>query len=204
MAANDRTRLQVGAVIPPRTLRSITGEGISVPDARGLVHLQFRRFAGCPVCNLHLRSYVRRHEEIMAAGVREVALFHSSAQQLRLYASNLPFAIVADQGKRLYREFGVEASLRALLHPRAVLPIVRAVAHSAWEILRGVRPVPPLLHPEGGRFGLPADFLIDRDGVIRACRYGAHADDQWSVDEMLELAGQVRERLQPVSLAAGD
>ncbi|MBX6333171.1 MAG: AhpC/TSA family protein [Gemmatimonadaceae bacterium] len=203
MAASDGTRLQVGARIPPRTLTSITGERISVPDARGLVHLQFRRFAGCPVCNLHLHSYAQRHAEIVAAGVREVVLFHSSARQLRRYASDLPFTIVGDPGKQLYREFGVEASLRALLHPRAVLPIVRAVAHSMGEILRGARPMPPLLRPEGGRFGLPADFLVDRDGVIRACHYGAHVDDQWSVDEMLERAAEARERPQSARVATG-
>lgn len=193
----------MGAMVPPRMLVSITGERIGVPDARGLVHLQFRRFAGCPVCNLHLRSVVRRHEEIVAAGVREVVLFHSSAEQLRQYVSDMPFIVVADPRKELYRQFGVEASVRALLHPRALLPIVRAVAHSAWGILRDARPIPPLLSPEGGRFGLPADFLIDRDGVVRACHYGIHADDQWSVDQVLDLARQVRDRQSPVSLASG-
>lgn len=193
----------MGAMVPPRMLVSITGERIGVPDARGLVHLQFRRFAGCPVCNLHLQSVVRRHEEIVAAGVREVVLFHSSAEQLRQYVSDMPFIVVADPRKELYRQFGVEASVRALLHPRALLPIVRAVAHSAWGILRDARPIPPLLGPEGGRFGLPADFLIDRDGVVRACHYGIHADDQWSVDQVLDLARQVRDRQGPVSLASG-
>lgn len=203
MAAHEGTRLRVGAVLSPRTLVSITGERIGVPDARGLVHLQFRRFAGCPVCNLHLRSFARRHHEIVAAGVREVVLFHSSAEALRPYVSELPFAIVADPHKQLYRQFGVEASVRALVHPRALLPIVRAVAHGTWEILRHGRPMPPLLRPEGGRFGLPADFLIDRAGVVRACHYGDHADDQWPVDELLELARQVRDGSGPVSLASG-
>lgn len=204
MAVSEGRRLQPGAVIPPRSLVSITGEWIEVPDARGLIHLQFRRFAGCPVCNLHLRSIVRRHDEIVAAGVREIVLFHSSAEQLRQYASDMPFAVVADPGKRLYREFGVEASPRALLNPRALLPIARAVAHGALGILRDARPMPPLLRPEGGRFGLPADFLVDRDGVVRACRYGAHADDQWSVDELLDLARQVRDCPRPASIATGD
>jgi hypothetical protein len=30
--------------------------------------------------------------------------------------------------------------------------------------------------------------LIGPDGTIRACKYGVHADDQWSVDEVLRLA----------------
>ena len=43
-------------------------------------------------------------------------------------------------------------------------------------------------NPHGGRTDLPADFLIAPDGRVRACKYGAHANDQWSVDEMLALA----------------
>jgi hypothetical protein len=42
----------------------------------------------------------------------------------------------------------------------------------------------------GGPTGLPAEFLIAADGLIKAVKYGRHAYDQWSVDEMLELAKQ--------------
>jgi hypothetical protein len=48
------------------------------------------------------------------------------------------------------------------------------------------------LAPGENHLGKPADFLIDPDGTIKACKYGAHADDQWSVDEMLDLAAQKR------------
>jgi hypothetical protein len=42
----------------------------------------------------------------------------------------------------------------------------------------------------GGPTGLPAEFLIAADGLIKAVKYGRHAYDQWSVEEMLELAKQ--------------
>jgi hypothetical protein len=35
--------------------------------------------------------------------------------------------------------------------------------------------------------GLPADFLIDPDGSVVAVHYGRHADDQWSVDQLLDI-----------------
>ena len=41
----------------------------------------------------------------------------------------------------------------------------------------------------GGPFGLPADFLIAPSGQIKAVKYGTHAYDQWSVDELIALAG---------------
>lgn len=173
-------------MIRRRELETILGEWVSVPDDTYLVHLQFRRFAGCPVCNLHVRSVARRAAEIADAGIREVVVFHARRDELVEHAANLPFAVVADPGKRLYAEFGVGPSARALLDPRAWPAIVRGVARSAVTILlRQGRP--PALRPTGGRFGLPGDFLVGRDGRLLAVKYGVHADDQWSVDELLAL-----------------
>lgn len=180
-------RLGTGTVVGTHELETISGARVGVPDHEGLVHLQFRRFAGCPVCNLHLRSVVARQEEIVAAGVREVVVFHSPADELREHASDLPFAVVADPDKRLYREFGVEAGPRALLDPRAWGPIVRSILVGLRE-----RDRLPSSSQQGGRLGLPADFLIDADGRIVACRYGEHVYDQWPVDEVLALAAAAR------------
>lgn len=49
-----------------RELVAVGGDVVPIPDPERLIHLQFRRFAGCPICNLHLRSIVRRHDEITA------------------------------------------------------------------------------------------------------------------------------------------
>lgn len=35
--------------------------------------------------------------------------------------------------------------------------------------------------------GLPADFLLDADGTVAAVHYGRHADDQWSVDQLIDI-----------------
>lgn len=176
-----------GMFVATRELATISGDAVRIPDAEQLIHLQFRRFAGCPVCNLHLQSMARRHGEIVAAGIREVVVFHSTAEELLAHAGDLPFDVVADPSKRLYAEFGVESSPRALFDPRVWVPILRALLHSLWAIIRGQRSV-PAVNPEGGRLGLPADFLIASDGRMVACKYGVHADDQWSVDELLGAA----------------
>ncbi|MGW6567384.1 peroxiredoxin-like family protein [Streptomyces sp. NPDC054975] len=180
-----------GARVPVTTLAPVLGGPVALrdpdPDPGRLVHLQFRRFAGCPICHLHLRSFVRRYEEIEAAGIREVVVFHSPPEELRPHVDGLPFPVVADPDKRLYAAFGVEASPRSLLSPRAWGPIARAVVLGTWAMLRG-RARPPVRNPRGGRLGLPADFLITPDGHVAAAKYGTHADDQWPVDELLALA----------------
>jgi hypothetical protein len=116
------SKIEVGVAVTTHELFDIHDKPVRIPDPERLVHLQFRRFAGCPICNLHMRSISRRHDEIVAAGVREVVVFHSSADAMREFQ------------------------------------------------------------------GLPADFLIGPDGRVLAVKYGSHADDQWSVDELLDLA----------------
>ncbi|MFF0309365.1 peroxiredoxin-like family protein [Streptosporangium sp. NPDC004379] len=184
-----------------RVLTPVNQPPLAVPSPDRLIHLQFRRFAGCPVCNLHLRSVARRHDEIEAAGIREIAVFHSPADELARHAEGLPFAMVADPDQRLYREFGVEPSVRALLDPRVWPAIVRGVAVSTWRMLRG-RDRAPSAFPHGGRFGLPGDFLIAGDGRVLASKLGRHAYDQWSVDELLALAARVP-RTEPEAGATG-
>jgi peroxiredoxin len=179
-------RFAEGDVVPERELPTVSGGAVRLPDPQWSVHLQFRRFAGCPICNLHLRSVEQRHDELTAAGVREIVVFHSSAAELRAHgAADLPFAVVADPDKRLYREFGVEFRPRALLDPRAWGAILLGIARDTGPLLRGRRPLPTA---DGGRLGLPADFLITSDGRVRAVKYGQHAYDQWSVDEILANA----------------
>jgi peroxiredoxin len=169
--------------VSERELISVTGETVRLPDPQHLVHLQFRRFAGCPICNLHLRSIVQRHDEITAAGVREVVFFHSPADELREHTADLPFPTIADPDKRYYREFGVESGPRALLDPRAWGAIIRGGTQTLLGRYRR-----PATRQEGGHLGLPADFLVDTTGKVVAAKYGEHADDQWSVDELLAKA----------------
>jgi peroxiredoxin len=172
-------------VLNRRELVDIHGDLVRVPDLPRLVHLQFRRYAGCPVCNLHLRSIALRHDQILAAGIREVVVFHSSAETMLGFQGGLPFAAIADPEKKLYAEFGVEkmspmAALMAALSPRSWRAAGRALMRA------------PSLRGAAGRgeehLGLPADFLIGPDGRVLAARYGKYVDDQWSVDELLDLA----------------
>lgn len=178
-------QLSTGEVIPPRRLQTITGQSLSLPAA-GTTHIQFRRFAGCPICSLHLRSFADRHQELAGAGITEVAFFHSPAEALRGYQTLLPFAVVADPDKVVYREFGVETSLRAVADPRSWSSAFRGyrakLGHRNDPNYSGVGSNDGTTH-----LGLPADFLIDADGTVVAVHYGRHADDQWSVDELLQI-----------------
>ena len=186
-------KVRVGGAVPPLEITASTGEPVTIPDPQGeFVHLQFRRFAGCPICNLHLRSIVRRYDEIRSHGIREVVVFHSTGAELAKYEAELPFPLIADPERQLYQRFGVERRPGSLLSGRALRA---AIAGQIAALARRstMRSAFGPLTPSGGLFGLPADFLIAPDGRLAALKYGQNAYDQWTVDELLEHAKLVPE-----------
>src|SRR5207302_3475939 len=169
-------KFKPGDIVPATTLESVTGGPIKLPDPNRLVHLQFRRFVDCLICNTHIAKLRRRAHEIEAAGIKEVIVFHSSAKSIRSYQKDVPFVLVGDPKKALYKEFGVKSSL-GFISLKSLGAAIRGIAHGHF----GFRLA-------GGPFGLPGDFLIAPSGRIKAAKYGTHAYDQWSVDELIALA----------------
>ena len=184
-------KAHVGDTFPTLELTATSGQRVTIPDPEGdYVHLQLRRFAGCPICNLHLRSIVNCHDQIRSHGIREVVVFHSKAAELAKHEAELPFPLIADPERELYQRLGVERRLSSLLRLhalRAAFAGETAVFGKRSTKRGALGPV----KPTGGRLGLPADFLIAPDGRITALKYGRHAYDQWTVDELLDHARAV-------------
>jgi peroxiredoxin len=180
-------QLNVGDVVKRNELVTIHGNRLRIPDSAGMVHLQFRRYSGCPVCNLHLRSIAKRYEEVVAAGIREVVVFHSSAKTMLEIQGQLPFAVVADPEKSLYAEFGADRKMSstAALNPRMWWVAANALAKGLrFNRLQGASGKGEV------HSGLPSEFLISPDGRVLAAKYGKSIDDHWSVDQLLALALQ--------------
>ena len=181
-------KARVGDAFQTLELTAISGQLVTIPDPAGnFIHLQFRRFAGCPICNLHLRSIVTRHDEIRSHGIQEVVVFHSTAAELAKHEAELPFPLIADPERELYRRLGVEHRPSSLLSARALRAAIagQTAALGKRSTMRGrLGPI----RPTGGLLGLPADFLIAPDGRVAALKYGEHAYDQWTVDELLDHA----------------
>jgi hypothetical protein len=137
------------------------------------------------VCNVQVRRFALAHEQLAAAQIRTVSLFHSPEEVMLPYQHELPHPVVADPERRLFDAFGVERSPWASASPR-----VWATA------IGGMFSGPSNPFERAAHDGLPADFLIASSGVsegepkcqIVALHYGASSDDQWSVDEVIEQA----------------
>lgn len=172
------SRLTVGAMVSKTGLVNIKGAAVAIPKPGQLTHLQFRRFAGCPICNLHLQSFFKRADELQTNNIHEVIVFHASKEKMLESVVDVPFDLIADPSRTLYQAFGVESSWKALLSWNAMKNGMKGMKKFGLK-------TPQSLEAE---LGLPADFLIDENGTIVALKYGEHADDQWSVDTLLDLS----------------
>tara|TARA_B110000211_G_scaffold76957_1_gene90252 strand:- start:4072 stop:4620 length:549 start_codon:yes stop_codon:yes gene_type:complete len=171
-------RKVIGDVIPNTEWTNIHEGSVFVPQQDTFIHLQFRRFAGCPVCNLHLQSFFKRAEELKANNIHEVVVFHASQKAMLDSVVDVPFDLIADPSRKLYKAFGVDTSWKALLNFGVMQKAFKGIIAFGMRIPQSVE----------AELGVPADFLINQTGTIVAAKYGAHADDQWSVDEVIELA----------------
>ena len=76
-------RVQVGDVLGNHELVTIRSERVQIPHPADLVHLQFAiRSRDAPSVTCIARSIARWHYELLAAGIRDVAVFHSSVAEI--------------------------------------------------------------------------------------------------------------------------
>src|SRR5438445_13620608 len=145
-------KFKPGDIVPATTRESVTGESIKLRDPNRLVHLQLRPFVDCPICNTHIAELRGRAREIEAAGIKEVIAFHSSDTSIGSYQKDVPFVLVGDPKKALYKEFSVESSL-GFISLKALGAAMRGMAHGHLD-----------LRLSGGPFGLRGGFSIAPSG----------------------------------------
>jgi hypothetical protein len=119
-----------------------------------------------------------------------VRVFHSPAEALRDFAFGerpLPFPVLADPRRAVYRRFGVSGSLLVLvsLLSRTTRARVQAARGS------GLRPRWRDVFRDGIG-GYPADFLIDPEGRVARVRYGRHLADSIPVAGALAWIDELR------------
>ena len=86
---------------PKLELQTVRGKTLSVPDPESAyTHIQFRRWSGCPTCNVHIAELRRNADRIRQAGIREVLFFHSQPRDIAEFQEDVPFDMVGDPEKR--------------------------------------------------------------------------------------------------------
>lgn len=173
------TTIIPGSRLAPRVLQAASGTVHTVPDAGHVTHLQFRRFTTCPNCQLHVHAYQQRRADLAAAGVQALIVF--PAVPAADHEPDQPLPFIADSTGELYREFGIGAGWASVLHPGAWWPGIRGLFRFGIGLPPQVR--------DYLRF--PAEFIIDRHGIVQHVHIGRHAADQWSVDHVIHLVSSL-------------
>ncbi len=160
---------RVGGTAPDFSVRAADGSDFQLAKLRGSpVLLTFYRYASCPLCNVRIHELLGRWKEYAKRGLRGVAVFQSQASNVNMFMArhDAPFVLVPDAEETFYALYGLGTSLAALLAPSN---LGRLVAAHKMGFKQG--------KTEGTLTRLPADFLIDKDGILRTVHYGRALSD---------------------------
>lgn len=170
---------------PEFTLPSLAGEDKTLSAYRGKkVLLSFYRYASCPVCNLRVAQLRQKHGKLLHEGNLEmIAIFHSPMETLasNVGKQDLPFPLLSDKDEDVYRLYHVKSSFLSWLF---------------FQLFCGFKIIYAALKGfcmgrcDGNWFTLPADFLIDEDGVIREAFYAKRIDEHMPMDLIKAFALQ--------------
>lgn len=161
--------IATGQIAPGFTATTWKGEPLDLDQFRGKkVWLGFYRWASCPLCNLRIKEMIERADEFEKAGIEVVAVFQSPPENIAKYvgAQNPPFTLVSDPDLRLYEMYGVHPNWLGMFYPRVFLRAIRATLAGLLSIKW-----------DGPLAMIPADFLVDPEGLVWKAYYGDAISD---------------------------
>jgi len=128
------------------------------------------------MCNLQVHKLIAKYEDYQQKGMDMVAIFESPRANLLQYVGkqDAPFPIVGDPEAHLYDLYGIETSeekVKATMADPKTPGRVQEAAAAGFNLTE---------EPGSNFYRIPADFLIDPDGIIREAFYservGEHLD----------------------------
>jgi peroxiredoxin len=171
-------RRKSGEKVTNFILPALAGGTFELDSFRGKrFMLSFLRFASCPFCNLRVHELATRFNEF-GEGFTIVAILDSSLENLRKHADkhHPPFPILADERNAFYRVYGIEHSVAGMLNGMLgrMPSLLRAMfvnGYWPWVI-------------KGSLITMPADFLVDENGVIKTAYYGKDEGDHLPFEQV--------------------
>ena len=169
-------KIQAPATPPRIALVDIKGQPVQIGGGRRLLLSLFRE-ANCPFCNFRVYDLTNNYPNLAHLGLDIVAVFKSDVADINKFIAQRarPFRIVADPQGNAHEAFTVNTS--------------------RWGKIKAMMLRMPALVSGMGRVGLrgmatgnlmPADFLIDENGIVVEAYYGRDAGDHIPM-ERIEL-----------------
>jgi thioredoxin-dependent peroxiredoxin len=141
----------------------------------------FFRHAGCPFCNLRVHALTKIHADLKAKGMEMIFFFESKETVLlrsTFHKEVSPIPLISDPEKKWYDAYGLEKSA-AISTKSHVLEFVQT-AFKAYQA-----GVPIHMMADGESINtIPAEFLIDKNLVIKKVHYAKGLNDRIGIEEI--------------------
>lgn len=173
--------IEVGEVAPDFVLPDANGKPVALADRRaaGPVVVSFYRGAWCPYCSRELQAQQAVLDDIRDLGASLVAISPQAPDDSLSLAERLElrFDVLSDldqQTIRAYRlQFELPETLREI-YPMLSMDLTRENADGSW------------------RLPVPATFVLDRDGVVRARHVDPNYLERMDPADLLDALRRLR------------
>lgn len=174
-ASGEVSGLELGSRAPEFTLPDATGRPVRLSDrlARGPVVLTFYRGEWCPYCNLTLAALQRVLEDIKGLGASLIAISPQRPSDALTMTEkhDLEFDVLSDADQRVIRAYGVQFRVPAEIEDVHMSIFKKDIsqlnADGSWNL-----PV-------------PATFVLDASGIVRARHVGVEYTSRMEPSEIL-------------------
>lgn len=146
--------------------------------------IAFYRHVGCPFCNIRAHTLQLAYPHLKKMGM-EMIFFFESTQELLLanhfYENMSPVPIISDPEKTWYDKFGVESSRTKSIKSHIIFLIQTALVAKFKRL-----PVHWMAGDESFNT-IPAEFLVDENGILRKANYWNNLKDRISMDTIVSF-----------------
>lgn len=163
------------------TQQDLNGEIVDLSTPREkLLLFAFFRYASCPLCNLRVHELIKNYDDLKDK-LEIIAVFQSPEDKIRQYVGKqeMPFRVIPDPDKKLYRLYGVESSW---------LGFGKAWTIKIGQVFNAVIKnhfLPGSM--EGEIHRIPADFIIDTENRILKTFYGEDIGDHLPLEDIKDI-----------------
>lgn len=175
-------KLKIGDKIDEMSLPSIDGTTFDLGNLKGKKALiSFYRYSSCPFCHLRINETIKNKKEF-GENFEAVAIFDCKFDDLvkssRKHDGKL--TILCDDDRQYFDKFSVQNSIL-----KVTFGILFRVDRMVVALSKGFSPLSSM---SGAFFGVPADILINEEGIVERVLYGSHTADHIPMKEVIEFS----------------
>ena len=134
------------------------------------------------MCNLRIHELIQLKDSFSNNNLKVILFLQSPKEDILTQVvkdQEFPFTVIADPEKKIYNQYGLYSSMVATM--RSMTKVSR--------IIKGLRAgFKMIIFQRGDMHLMPADFLINTDGIIEQAYYGTTSGDHIETESILEFA----------------